>query len=348
MKVQDVLIAAVLICNLHWCATVHAKGALSDAAQRHFDAGIAYVDDPTGSKWEEALTEFRAAYAESPTWKLMNNIGLCALNLERDGEAIEAYKEYLSHGGEKGLAAKQRAQIEKDIAMLSAGLVTVTVSVEPPDATVVDERRNSKGELLVNRYPVKYGKAVLGLHPGHHKITMEASGFVSGTWGFDAEPASKHEHQFKLAPEKEPEINAPTPVPTAPAVTAQKGRLQPAEPKTRTGVYIGVAATGVFAAAATVTGILALNKQKAFDKANDPAEEDRLKKSGTNLGIVTDISIGAAVVSAGVTAYLYFAGASESHKSATVETHRNLQLSGFSAMPVLDKGLAGVAALGEF
>jgi hypothetical protein len=32
-------------------------------ALKHFNAGVAYVDDPTGSKWKEAYTEFRAAYA---------------------------------------------------------------------------------------------------------------------------------------------------------------------------------------------------------------------------------------------------------------------------------------------
>lgn len=141
---------------------------LNEAAQRHFDAGLAYVDDPNGPKWEEALKEFRAAYAESPTWKLMNNIGLCALNLERDGEAIEAFKQYLAHGGETDLNSKARKQIEKDVAMLSASLVTVSIEVEPPEATLVDERRNSKGETLVNRYSLKHGKAMLGVHPGHH------------------------------------------------------------------------------------------------------------------------------------------------------------------------------------
>jgi hypothetical protein len=342
MRSRAVVVAAVAVFFLTWGVAVHAKGALNEAAQKHFDAGVAYVDDPSGSKWEEALTEFQAAYAESPTWKLLNNIGLCALNLERDGEAIEAYKEYLAHGGEKGLTAKQRAQIEKDIAMLSAGLVTVTISVEPPNATVVDERRNSKGDMLINRYPVKFGKAVLGLHPGHHKITLEASGFVPATWALDAPPASKHEHEFKLLPEKAIEPAAPAPPVTTPANsnTTQAKPAKPAEHRTRSSVYIGLAATGVLATTATVTGILALNKQRAFDRTNDPTEEDRLKRSGRTLGIITDIEIGAAILSAGLTAYLYLSGSAEERPKR--------QAVGFTVAPLVHRELAGFTALGKF
>jgi hypothetical protein len=76
---------------------------LSANALKHFNAGIAYADDPSGPKWEEAYREFLAAYADTPSWILKNNIGLCALNLERDDEAIAAFKIYLEHGGEPGL-----------------------------------------------------------------------------------------------------------------------------------------------------------------------------------------------------------------------------------------------------
>jgi len=150
-----------------------------------------------------SVQAIQAAYAISRNWKILNNIGLCALNLERDGEAIEAYKEYLAHGGEKGLSERLRKQIEKDVAMLSASLVNVTVSVDPPDAVLVDERMTSKGELRVNRYPVKNGTAKLGLHPGTRKVTIEARGYVSETWSFDADPGSKHEHQVQLVLEKQ-------------------------------------------------------------------------------------------------------------------------------------------------
>jgi hypothetical protein len=332
--------STVFAMTLAWSAIAPAKGALNEAAQKHFDAGVSYVDDPSGSKWEEALKEFRAAYAESPTWKLMNNIGLCALNLERDGEAIEAYKEYVAHGGEKDLAAKQRKQIEKDIATLSAGLVRIVLEAEPPEATLFDERRTSKGELLVNRYLVKDGKVSLGIHPGHHKFTLEAPGYLSSTWSFEAEPASKLEHAFKLDPEARREA-APVPAvvstePSSSPVLSDK----PIERRNFTGVYIGLAATGVFAAAATVTGVITLGKAKDYDSATDPSEADRIKKSGKTFSLLTDIGASAGIVSAGVTAVLYFTA-----PKISLNQSEKAQL---TITPTASPNSAGLAMYGKF
>lgn len=337
MKPRFTLAIALLTCSLSY-GTAFAAGALNDEAQKHFDAGLAYADDPGGPKWYEALKEFQAAYAISPTWKLKNNIGLCALNLERDGEAIEAYKEYLAHGGEKNLSAKQRKQIEKDIAMLSASLVKVELEVEPADAVIVDERRNEKGELRVNRYPVQSGKASIGIHPGAHKITIEAPGYESASWSFEAPPGSKHERSFKLETEKKAEASAP------PAAREE----QPSEPlpseapkpehHTPVGVYIGLAATGVFAAAATTTGVLALGKQKDYDDAKTVGDRSDARDSGKMFALITDIGIGAAVVSAGITTYLYFSSKSAA-KSEKV---------GVTVSPVATPSTAGLSLSGRF
>ncbi|HEY5956647.1 MAG TPA: hypothetical protein VIV60_08845 [Polyangiaceae bacterium] len=342
VKPRYILLSALVWLALVWHSTAFAKGALNDEAQKHFDAGVAYVDDPSGSKWEEALKEFRAAYTESPTWKLMNNIGLCALNLERDGEAIEAYKEYLAHGGEKDLSPKQRKQIEKDIATLSASLVRVTVEVEPSEAMLFDERKTSKGELLVNRYAVKDGKVSIGIHPGRHKFTVEATGYISDTWTVEAEPASTHQHRFKLDAEKRPEA-APSPAAAVPAPapsTMPDLSEKPAQRRNLTGVYIGLAATGVFAVAATVTGVITMGKAKDFDKTSDPNEADRIRKSGKTFSLLTDIGAGAAIVSAGVTAILYFtAPKSEPAKPETAQ---------LKFTPVASPNAAGLAMYGQF
>src|SRR5690606_39352732 len=77
---------------------------------------------------------------------------------------------------------------------------------------------------------------------------------------------------------------------------------------TPTGVYIGLAATGAFTVGAAVTGVLALGKKGEFDDTNDgtdPSEAESLSDSTKTLNLVTDVLIGAAVVSAAVTTYLY-------------------------------------------
>jgi hypothetical protein len=291
-------------------------------ARRHFEAGIAYVDDPNGSNWEDALKEFRAAYELSHAWQILNNIGLCALNLERDGEAIAAYREYLAHSKEKEFSTRQRKQIESDVAMLSASLVEVTVEVEPQDAIVTDERRNARGNLVVNQYVVKNGKAKIGVHPGLHKMIVQAQGYLDAEWSFNADPSSSHQHRFELETSKKAE-----PVPTAPPLPTASEPLVVETPRakkrrTSTAVYVGLAATSAFAVAATVTGIIALNKDSAYNHAASRADGDHIKSSGKLFALATDIGIGAALLSAGITAYLYFAAPERAESQAALVSTR--------------------------
>jgi hypothetical protein len=318
-------------------AVTQAQPAKNAEAQRHYDAGLAYVDEPNGPKWEEALREFRAAYTASGQWKLQNNIGLCALNLERDEEAIEAYQDYLARSGDE-LAADKRRQIEKDVATLSAGLVRVELEVIPVDATVLDERRNSKGELVSNRYTITEGKISLGLHPGHHQLTLEAAGHQSEEWSFEAEPASKHSRQFRLVPKSvslaSPSAMKPSGASLAPAA------LPRSERRTPTSVYVGLIATGGFTAAATTTGILTFGKNKDFQASVDPVEQDSLAKSGRTYALLTDVGIGAAVLSAGVTAYLYLTAPKS---AATAAVPRKFRVS-----PVVGPGTTCMTLTGAF
>src|ERR1041385_1727713 len=77
-----------------------ARADDADAARQQFRAGIAYLEDTEGARSEEAYAAFKKAYELSKSPKVLGNIGLCAMKLERDGEAIAAYQSSL-----KGVAA---------------------------------------------------------------------------------------------------------------------------------------------------------------------------------------------------------------------------------------------------
>src|SRR5690606_41982881 len=51
-----------------------------------------------GARYEDAYREFKVAYAECASWKILGNLGLASMKLERDGEAIEAIQGYLDGG----------------------------------------------------------------------------------------------------------------------------------------------------------------------------------------------------------------------------------------------------------
>ena len=99
---------------------------ITEKARELFRAGVALLQDPDGARYEEAYQQFKAAYAESPSWKILGNLGFTAMKLERDGEAIEAFKGYLEQGG-KELTKAERAQFQSDLDTLSATAATVTI-----------------------------------------------------------------------------------------------------------------------------------------------------------------------------------------------------------------------------
>src|SRR4051812_675274 len=64
-------------------------------ARKQFQAGVNLLEDPEGAQYEQAYNAFRKAFELSRSPKVLGNIGFCALHLERDGEAIDAYNTYL-------------------------------------------------------------------------------------------------------------------------------------------------------------------------------------------------------------------------------------------------------------
>ena len=74
---------------------------VSQEARAHFRVGVSFLDDPDGARYGDAYREFRSAYALSRSWKILGNIGLTAMKIERDGEAVEAYRQYLVQGGDQ-------------------------------------------------------------------------------------------------------------------------------------------------------------------------------------------------------------------------------------------------------
>jgi len=169
-------------------AAAAADEPVSAEALRHFKAGVALLQDPDGARYEDAYREFKAAYATSPSPKILGNIGYCALKLERDGEAIAAYTRYLREVPDVDPA--EAAQIARDVDTLRAGLVHLALTVEGIGAIVTDKRIPVRGEPITNLYGPVNGSIELGLRPGHHVIQVKVGTDVLETWEFDAQPAA--------------------------------------------------------------------------------------------------------------------------------------------------------------
>lgn len=269
---------------------------INDQARAHFSAGVNFLQDPDGARYEEAYREFTAAYHSSPSWKILGNLGIAAMKLERDGEAIDAFEKYLAGGG-TSLAPDEREQFQRDLATLKAGVVRLSIDVNEPGATITDERMPVTGSAIRNNYAAADKHLEIGVRSGHHKVTAHLAGYEDAVWEIDAVSGAPQAHTFEL--KKQTAAAGPSSVGTS---TGIKTRPTP------TSVYVGLGATGVFAVGAGVVGALALGKKSKFDDANDGTDEEHAKNlhSGVKtMNLVTDVLIGAAIVSAGVVTYLY-------------------------------------------
>ena len=294
-------------------SSAYAQDAeINEQARAHFQAGVNFLQDPDGARYDEAYREFTAAYQSSPSWKILGNLGIAAMKLERDGEAIEAFEKYLA-GGAATLAPDEREQFQRDLATLKAGVVRLSLDVNLPGATILDERVPVTGSSMRNLYTPTDKHAEIGVRAGHHKVTAKVEGYEDAVWEVDAVSGVPQTHVFEL---KRP----------APGGGGQGGggggggaaTGSGARP-TPTGVYIGLAATGVFTVGAGVMGGLALSKKSKFDTANDGSDAAQAKNLHDNVktfNLVTDVLIGAAVVSAGVVTYLYLSRPSVDARAA--------------------------------
>jgi len=308
-----------------WAADV----PITDEARGHFQSGVNLLKDPDGARYEDAYREFKAAYTAAASYKILGNLGLCALKLERDGEAIDAYEEYLKHAPD--LDPCELSQVKTDLSTLKSGVVRVTLNINVPGALVTDSRTNTRGEKVVNLYGPSelQGPLKIGVRAGHHLLVVRQAGYQDVTLEFDA-PAGGTITKDVTLQKGEDKGGGPA-TPTGPS------RPVP------TGFYIGVAATGALTVGATVVGIMALGKKKDFDAANNgrsvPLAQDLHDKTN-QLNLINDVLVGGAVVAAGVSAFLYFGRPTV---GGTAEKHGSVQL-----VPVVASKSAGVVVSGNW
>jgi hypothetical protein len=302
-----VFLCAALLCPRAIAAPTAAPTAAQVAEGKSaFAAGVNLMRDPDAPRYEEALLQFQKAYALLGTWKVLGNLGICQLNLERDGEAIESFERYLAGGG-ASIDAEERAQVERDLATLRAQVVRVKVRLPVAAGRVVDERVNARGAKVRNEYAVEHGAATLGLHPGHHTIAAHVAGQPEMTWETDLTPGGTAEHLFA------PPASAGAPAPIATPVVAPAREAPPAGPTSRPlpgSVLVVGGATLAVGVGAAVTGLMALSDRAKYQSANgtpghDADELQSLHDTAASKATVSTILGAAALVGAGATAYLW-------------------------------------------
>lgn len=298
-----------------------SRVTISEEAKQHFKAGVDFLKDPDGARYEEAYREFRAAYKASPSWKILGNLGLCLMKLERNSEAIETYERYLKEGG-KEIEKGEREQVEADLKLLkvSSAQATITVKGVTGDVKLVDERMRANGTAVVNEYAATAGSATkLLLVSGRHVITAKAQG-REARWEVELTSEKPQETTLDLTAKA-----APTPPPAASSATEAKAAPPPApESKGMSTLRlagIGTAAVGgAMVIGGVITGLIGKGKLSDLDAAcvNKHCPPDRKGDADTIKTLQTTTNVlligGAVVAVAGVT--LIVVGGSSSGEAA--------------------------------
>lgn len=151
--------------------------AVSERARELFSVGVALLQDPDGARYEQAFRSFLKAYEESPSWKILGNLGLCALKLERYTDGIEAYERYLATATEP-LDPSEKSQVERDLRIMKGTSGTLVVRVVGATTEkIVDRRERAVGGPVTNSYVVPTsGTLKLKVAGGTHTLTATSEG----------------------------------------------------------------------------------------------------------------------------------------------------------------------------
>ncbi len=314
--------------------------AAPSEASLYFSNGVDLLQQ-TPPNYQDAYHQFQIAFEKSNrSWKVLGNLGLCAVNLERDGEAILYYTEYLEKGGAE-IDESERKGIEKDLLLLRGNLAKLAVDSAGNDGapvTVTVRREGSSAPAQVYKLGAPTGD--LSIRAGSHHITAESGGKKTS---FDVvlSPGETLTHTFDFA---EPKATA----------AAQGSAATPADagPQTQLStlawVGIGTGAAGLLTlGGGLVVGSLAKSKESTAlegcrgegDARVCPTSAETEIDSAASMASTANILLiaGGALAATGVV--LFFVGGEETVGASSAHLR-------FAPVPLVGGG--GLVASGRF
>jgi hypothetical protein len=284
-------ICAVVVSINAWASTLAAQSGTAEAAtdptesaRSHFKLGVDFYRE---RNYRAALIEFQRAYAASPHYKLLYNLGQASLELQEDSNGIDYFTRYLREGGDE-LTEERKAEVEQNIARLRARLATVTVITNQPGAEIYVD------ETLIGTSPLSEPVKV---SVGRRRFVAVKHGFADAEHVVDV--ASGDELQVALEFKERPQLDL------AKLQTVLNKNQEDSGPSPA--VWTGIA-TGVLATGATTLSILTMVAQQKYDDElkveTTPGELQRLRDDAHTKALIADMLWGATIVGAGTTVVL--------------------------------------------
>lgn len=289
-------------------------------ARARYSRGVELYNE---GAYAASLIELERAHVLSPHYTILHSIGLVKIQLADFVGALNAFEEYLTASGDE-ISVARKTEVREKVQQLRERIATLDISVTVDGAEVLVDGN------VIGIAPLP--KPVL-VNPGRHEITARRPGETGETKTVSAAGTDKLKLVFEL---NEPEERTRTIVTVAPS-----------RPKWVTWTWI---ATGVLAAGAVTTGIIASSEASSLDdnRRNRPTSANDLDSQSSNVktfALVTDILGASAIVLGAVSLYYTLKGGGSSTEPAT-DTKAATTTSGVKANFRL--GLGGADIVGQF
>jgi len=296
--------AAALMAALIVAATP-SRAAEPDGApdaSKHFRHGVELSDD---GDWRAALIEFERAYAITPNFRVLYDIGQCRFQLHDYPGALGAFRRYLTEGADQ-VPGDRRTTVEADIESLKGRVAFMHLVAAENGAEV------SVDDTVVGATPFA---APVAVSAGRHKVTVSKSGFASAVQYVDI--AGEETLDVTLT------LGAGTVAPAL-ASTVSPARHRSIAPAL---VAFGIGAVGL--GMGSYFGVTAVENKHDLDgtcvQSSCPASSQSLYNEAQRNALWSTVGFGAAIAGAGVGAgYLLFTRPRESATPSVVAEVRLL------------------------
>lgn len=316
-------------------------------AKRHMEAGAAFYNDAGGThKCEEAYPEFLKAYELSGSLKALKAMGICALLLERDGDAIERFEKYLAGKGSQ-IEASDKAQVESDLKALKVAVARVTFRSDRGSTRVTDVRTPSQGSPVTNTYTLN-GEQTLGIHPGRHTFTASVDGSPPLSWSTEIANGGTYEHTFDFSGAAA--AGATPPPPPAGSSSSHADVSPPPNPPPAplerpvpVSVFVFGGLTVALAVPTVVLMARASGKNSDYEAQNGAlpgATLESLKSDVKTANLVADVFLGATAASLVATGIFYFTRPTRARETSPVVS--------WTVAPIIHREGGGAHVLGRF
>lgn len=300
------------------------EAAVGEASQ-HFTKGVQLFKEWS---FDAALAEFRRAYQLAPSYRVLYNIAQVYYELHNYVDSLKFFRQYLTEGGTE-IPPDRRTQVEADIRKLEGrvGYLEVSANLEGVQISV--------DEVPVGTLPLR---SPILVNPGVRRVTATKTGFAVIARNVTVAGGDHTPVQLEL-----------TELPQVRAAREEAKRIKERPPeRSRTAMWIGLAATGALGVTAGVFGILSNSAKNDFENqlSTFPSTKDQIDDARSRTALYSGLTDGfaaAAVVAGGFTvAFALTHGSSSSTPSTTAASAPTLKRLGFAPTP------NGVIAVGEF